>query len=174
MLKGQLVGLRAIERDDLSKLMEWRNKPEYRRYFREYHELSAVHQTNWFDKVVMGDRQTIMFAIIELKSGRLLGACGLCYIDFVNRNADFSIYIGADDVYIDDKFAPDAARIMKKYGFEELNLHRLWSEIYDFDDPKKKLFEKLGFSLDGRFRESHWAEGKWSDSLFYSVLSSDK
>ncbi|MEN6566134.1 MAG: GNAT family protein, partial [Veillonellales bacterium] len=62
-------------------------------------------------------------------------------------------------------------RVMVKYGFEELNLHRLWAEIYDFDEPKKKLFNTLGFSLDGRFKGNHWAEGKWHDSLFYSLLT---
>ena len=74
-----------------------------------------------------------------------MGACGLCYIDWINRNADFSIYIGKDDLYIDEKYAIDAAQLMMKYGFEELNLHRLWAEIYNFDELKKIMFDKLGF-----------------------------
>ena len=82
-----------------------------------------------------------MFSIIELESDRLLGACGLCYIDWINKNADFSIYIGADNLYIDDNFAPDAGSIMARYGFEELGLHRLWAEIYDYDDLKKNLLK---------------------------------
>ena len=36
MLKGKIVGLRAIEEDDLEVLLNWRNQPEYRRFFREY------------------------------------------------------------------------------------------------------------------------------------------
>jgi RimJ/RimL family protein N-acetyltransferase len=127
MLKGDHVGLRAIERADLPTLLEYRNRPHFRRFFREYRELSAEHQGLWFDKLVMSDPGTRMFAIEEIKTGRLLGACGLCYIDFINRSADFSIYIGADDLYIDEVFAPDAARVMIRYGFEELNLHRLWT-----------------------------------------------
>lgn len=170
MLEGQLVGLRAIEREDLPQLLEWRNNPNYRRYFREFRELNSVNQNNWFDKVVMGDHRTMMFSIIELATDRLLGACGLCYIDWVNRNADFSIYIGADNLYIDDYFAPDAAKTMMEYGFGELGLHRLWAEIYDFDEKKKLFFDKLGFSCEGRFRHTHWAEGAWHDSLFYSIL----
>ena len=101
----------------------------------------------------------------------MLGACGLCYIDWLNRNADFSIYIGADDVYIDRDFAPDAGRTLLRYGFSELNLHRIWAEIYDFDEPKQKLFATLGLTMDGRHRQTHWTEGPWCDSLFYSILS---
>ncbi len=170
MLKGEFVGLRAIERDDLSQLLEWRNRPEYRRYFREYRELGVVNQNDWYEKMVLNDSRTIMFSIIELENSRLLGACGLCYIDWANGNADFSIYIGADNLYIDDQFAPDAAKTMACYGFNELRMHRLWAEIYDFDEPKKRFFESLGFNLDGRHRQTHWAEGDWHDSLFYSLL----
>lgn len=38
----------------------------------------------------------VMFAILEICTGELLGACGICYIDWINRNADFSICIGKD------------------------------------------------------------------------------
>lgn len=173
MLKGSFVGIRAIERADLPILLEFRNKPEYRRYFREYRELSMENQKVWYEENVMKDPKTVMFSIIELESDRLLGACGLCYIDWINKNADFSIYIGADNLYIDDNFAPDAGSIMARYGFEELGLHRLWAEIYDYDDLKRKFFEKLGFKLEGRHRETHWSEGKWHDSLFYSLLNGE-
>ncbi len=173
MLKSCFVGLRSIERTDLPKLLEWRNRPEYRRYFREYRELSTEDQNNWFEKMVMKDPKTVMFSIVNLDTNRLIGACGLCYIDWINRNADFSIYIGEDNLYIDDKFAPDAGLIMVRYGFEELGLHRLWAEIYEFDELKKKFFENLGFKLEGCHRGTHWSEGKWHDSLFYSLLENE-
>lgn len=171
MLTGKFTGLRAIERDDLPQLLAWRNRPDYRRYFREFRELGMANQVSWFENVVLKDPGTMMLAIAELATGRLLGAIGLCYIDWVNRNADFSIYIGADDRYIDETFAPDAAVVMARYAFDELALHRLWSEIYEFDGPKKAFFEDLGFTLDGRHRQTHWAEGTWHDSLFYGILA---
>jgi RimJ/RimL family protein N-acetyltransferase len=115
-----------------------------------------------------------MFAIVHTESDTLLGAAGLCYIDWVNRTADFSIYIGHEGRYIDDTLAPDAAITMIGYAFDELGLNRLWSEIYAFDSAKTRFFEQLGFSLDGRHRQTHWAEGAWHDSLYFSLLASDK
>ena len=177
MLAGKTVGLRAIESHDLPQLLGWRNEPRLRRYFREYRELNLTQQRQWFETKVNGDPTTRMFAIVERGReghvGRLLGACGLCYIDWVNRTADFSIYIGADDLYIDERFAPDAAVTMIGYAFDELGLHRLWSEIYGFDAPKQRFFEGLGFTLDGVHRQTHWAEGAWHDSHYYSLLATD-
>lgn len=167
MIKGNLVGLRAIEEADLQQLLEWRNKPEYRLFFREFRELNSANQKSWFEKYVMKDMSTQMFAIVELSTNTLIGACGLCYIDWVNRSADFSIYIGKDNLYIDEVFAIDAAKLMEQYGFEELNLHRLWAEIYSIDKKKKIFFERLGFEQEGVFKETHWTQGKWVDSIYF-------
>ena len=173
MLKGEYTGLRAIERQDLPQLLEWRNQPEFRRYFREYRELGMEQQETWYQQQVLGDLSTRMFAIVSQKDGRLLGACGLCYIDWVNRSGDFSIYIGADDAYIDHTYAPDAARLLLNYGFDELNLHRAWAEIYSFDTIKSGFLKSLGFRQEGRHRQTHWSEGKWCDSLFFSLLAKE-
>ncbi len=170
MLKGKRVGLRAIEQADLSQLLQWRNQPEFRRFFREYRELNNENQQQWFEKYVLNDRDTIMFAIVELTTKELIGACGLCYIDWINRSADFSIYIGKDNLYIDSTFAIEAAQLMEKYGFEELNLHRLWAEIYSIDEAKVKFFKELKFIQEGRFKDTHWTEGKWVDSIYYGKI----
>jgi hypothetical protein len=173
MLTGECTALRAIEAEDLPQLLAWRNEPRLRRHFREYRELNMAQQRQWFDAKVNADPGTRMFAIVEWPAQRLLGAAGLCYIDWVNRNADFSIYIGAGGAYIDERHAPDAARTMIRYAFDELNLERLWSEIYAFDEPKQRLFTQLGFTLEGRHRRTHRAEGAWHDSLFWSLLAGD-
>lgn len=173
MLTGEHVCLRAIEHDDLPQLLAWRNRPEYRRFFREHRELNRDQQKVWFEKTVLTDPNTRMFSVIANDDLRLLGAGGLCYINWIDRTADLSLYIGAENLYIDNKYAPDAARLLLKFAFEELNLHRVWSEIYDFDSAKQYLFSNLGFTLDGRHRETHWSEGCWHDSLFFSILSQE-
>ncbi len=174
MIQGENIGLRALERDDLPLLMQWRNKQSMRKFFRETDEINSYKQEHWFENVMAKSSIHKMFAIIKIDTGELMGACGLCYIDWVNQSADFSIYIGYKDLYIDDIFAIEAAQLMRDYGFDVLNLHRLWAEIYSIDNAKKDFFKTLDFNLDGTFRETYWYKGKWHDSLFYSLLSTDK
>lgn len=171
MIKGQVVGLRAIEKKDLPRLLEWRNQPEFRQYFREYRELNSDHQMLWYENHIMKETSTKMFAIVELSTNELIGACGLCYIDWINRNADFSIYIGKDNLYIDDTYAVDAAKLLEKYGFEELNLHRLYAEIYSIDEKKLIFFKNLGFKKEGHFKDTHWTHGNWVDSIYFAKIN---
>lgn len=147
MLRGKYTGLRAVERKDLARLLEWRNMPEYRMYFREYRELGWDNQERWFESNVLSDEHTRMFSIVKPDNGELIGACGLCYIDWVNQCADFSIYVGKGNVYIDDFYAIDAAKVLMSYGFDELNLYRLWCEIYGIDEKKKQMLENLGLRM---------------------------
>lgn len=170
MLIGKNIGLRAIERDDLCQLLTWRNEPDLRKYFREYRELSMENQNSWFEKALT-DQSTLMFTIVRLDHYDILGAGGLCYIDWKNRSAELSIYIGHNLLYIDDEFAPDAARVLLRYSFEELGLHRIWVEVFDSDTKKQSMLKELGFELEGRHRQTYWTGQKWRDSLFFSLLS---
>lgn len=170
MLKGNTTALRAIEKEDLKQLLAWRNNPNLRKYFREYRELSSEHQDFWYNNCVLNDKNTIMFSIIKLDNYELIGACGLCYINWIDKNADFSIYIGYDEIYIDNTYADDASNVLLKYAFEEIGLHRVWAEIYEFDEQKKEMFNRLGFVLEGTQRETHWSLGKWWNSYLYSKL----
>lgn len=175
MLIGDKVMLRALCEDDLPKLMEWRNLPDFKRNFREYRELNMSMQKRWFDKVVLGDANTVMFAICDKKTGELLGCCGLCYINWIQRNADLSLYIGYNNSYIDDiGIAKEACMLMFDYGFNELNLHKLWTELYEYDEKKIDFYTReFGFYRDGVLRDHHYMDGKWWNSYIYSLIKSE-
>lgn len=174
MIKGRLINLTAIEKDDLDLLMEWRNQTEYRKYFREYREINQVMQANWFDNKVNNDPSTIMFAIRKNEDDELLGCCGLCYINWINGSADLSLYIGWNNTYIDEiGYAEESCKLLFQYAFKELRLNRIWTEIYEIDAKKEELYKKIGMRCDGVLRESYFFEGKYLDSCIFSILRSD-
>lgn len=166
------VGLRAIDKSDLEQLRNWRNDPEFRVYFREQREISAEAQLQWFENVVLPFKNSCMFAIIF--DGELVGCTGLVYINNIDRNADLSIYIGKDRLYIDNEIAPKAANLVIDYAFNELNLHKLWTEVYSIDMKKQHLFENvLKFKKEGVLSQHHYTRGGWVDSIFYGRIKHD-
>jgi RimJ/RimL family protein N-acetyltransferase len=169
MIKGELVGLRAVEGMDLPVLLEWRNNPENRKYFREWRELNFQHQLKWFQEHVMGDASPIMFAIQSLKEGSLLGCCGLTYIDWVHRSSEISIYIGSG--YLDDVAAPEALDLMVNYALSELGLHRLYIRVYDYDEKRKDLARNGGFLFEGRLKDAHFCNGAFHDECIYGLVA---
>lgn len=175
MIKGEKVYLDAIEVEDLELLREWRNLPEFKKCFREYREINSDMQKLWYDNKVVNDNQTIMFAIRSNDNQKLVGCCGLCYINWVNRNADLSLYIGKDKAYIDDRgLAEESCQLLLDYGFKELGLRKVWTEIYEFDQKKYQLYHKLGFHDDGILRSQYYYDGTWWDSYILSLLDEEK
>ena len=174
MLKGKKVGLIAIEREDLSALRDWRNNVEFRKHFREYREINMELQEKWYNESVKNNPSVLMFGIRSLLNQELLGCCGLVYMHPVYRHADLSLYIGWKDAYIDDEgYAREACELLFNYGFNDLGLNKIWTEIYIFDEKKKALYDSLGFKLDGVLRQNYFHEGKFWDSYVLSLLAED-
>ena len=173
MIKGKLVGLRAIERDDLVLLRNWSNIPEFRKNFREERELSIDHKEKWYERSCIESPNDLMFTIVDLEDNITIGACGLLYINWIIRSADFSFYIGKDSEYIDNNgYAYDAATLLIEYGFKNLNLHKIWMELYEFDTLKIDFFQnRFNFKLDATLRDNCFEDGKYWNSLIISLIN---
>ena len=173
MINGKKIGLRAVEMDDLESLRDWRNHPDFRRNFREHRELNMENQFNWF-KSISSSKNDFMFAIVEHETSELVGACGLLYTNWIIRSADFSLYIGKELSYIDNGgIAEESANILIEYGFECLNLNKIWMELYEFDTCKLDFFSSLGFQTEGKLRANAFDQGKYWDSFIISILAAD-
>lgn len=171
--KGR-IGLRPIEEGDLDLLRDWRNDPKVREPFREFRPLNMVNQKRWFDSL---DDRTIMFAIWlnEPRPGWTeywtpKGVCGLTTIDWHNRSAELSAYIGDP---IGESYLPQAIDLLIDYGFDELGLHRIHAERYiGLADPGHEL-ELHGFKHEGIRRQVLWRHGQWWDSEIMSRLEGE-
>ena len=175
MIKGNLVGLRAVEKDDLPLFRDWRNIEEFRKHFREVRELSLSDQEKWFESLQNTKHINFMFTIVDLNTNQPIGAAGLLYVNWINRSGDFSFYIGDNESYIDNKgFAKEAAKLLIEYGFNNLNLNKIWMELYEFDSKKIEFFKNdFNFVIDGKLRQNCFEGGQYWDSYIISLLQKD-
>jgi RimJ/RimL family protein N-acetyltransferase len=175
MIKGDLLGLRAVERSDLELLRDWRNITDFRRNFREVRELNMSNQEKWFEKLNNSPLTDFMFTFVRLRDNLPIGAGGFLYTNWIIRSSDFSFYIGHENMYIDqDGYAEEAAGLLLDYGFKNLNLNKIWMELYEFDHKKIQFFiEKFGFIKDGVLRDNCFEDGKYHNSWIISLLKKE-
>jgi RimJ/RimL family protein N-acetyltransferase len=173
LITGKKVGLRALEKEDLPFLRDWRNITEFRKHFREVRELSLTDQEAWFDSLQKTKHINYMFTIVDLDTEKPIGAAGLLYINWIIRSADFSFYIGDKNKYIgNDGIAKESAQLLINYGFNNLNLHKIWMELYEFDSQKINFFKNdFNFKQDGLLRDNCFEEGKYWDSIILSLIN---
>ena len=171
MVIGKKIILKKVERENLEQLREWRNNPELRKYFREYRLINSENQQKWYESRVLGDPDQYNFEIRDKASNKLIGHCGLYYINWVMRTGEFGIYIGDND-YRSGGFGSDALRTLIKYGFEDLNLNRIWCEVYD-NNAALEVYKHIGFVYEGKMRENYYNEGQYWDSHILGMLKKE-
>ncbi len=174
MITGKIVGLRAMEREDLTLLRDWRNITSFRRNFREHRELNMANQNAWFDRTVASPND-YFFIIQRMEDNLPIGAGGLLYVNWIIRSADFSFYIGMNNLYIDnDGLAKESVTLLLDYAFKNLNLNKVWMELYEFDTKKIEFFTKVfGFKVDGKLRKNCFEDGVYHDSFIISILKEE-
>jgi RimJ/RimL family protein N-acetyltransferase len=62
---------------------------------------------------------------------------------------------------------------MLRHAFETLGLHRIALYVFEFNERAIRAYQRCGFVVEGRARESIFREGRWWDELAMSVLESD-
>ena len=129
MINGKSISLRSLEFEDLTKLRDWRNMEHVKKSTREYRLLNMIDQKNWFESIHQSNPpKDIMFGILN-KRKKLIGVTGLTYIDWKNRNSEISIYFSTKNWQAKPE-AKEVINLVMEYGFEELNLNRLYVEIF--------------------------------------------
>jgi RimJ/RimL family protein N-acetyltransferase len=172
---GKNIKLRAIEKKDLKTIQQWRNNPKFQKFFREYRELSETHINKWYEEIILNDK--FEFFIIEkmnsIKPNKIIGITGITYIDWKNRHADLHFYIGDKDAWVETKYSDEAFKLILNYGFNTLNLNKLWAEIYQIDTGKLSFFNGNKFQIDAKLREHYYYEGEYYSSFILSLLKRD-
>jgi RimJ/RimL family protein N-acetyltransferase len=182
MLIGSKVVLEEVAPKSIEQLRLWRNDPNMRQWFREYKDITPDKQNKWYAErgnnsnpehvyfQIMARQQCAPTDPASVGDRRLVGCCGLCYVDFRLRKAEFSIFVGPE--HKGRGYGKEALKLMCDYGFKEMNLHKIWCEVYE-GNQAVGLYRALGFKDEGIARDNWFHNGKYGNSILMSVLESE-
>ena len=136
---------------------------------RQFAPLHWDDHVSWAKKQV-DDPKIEMFVLEDEVDNIAVGVCGLTDIDMVNRRAEFSLYIGPEHWH--RGYAAAGLKALFSWGFNSLNLNRIWGESFD-GNPAIKLFEKLGMEKEGTRRDFYFRNGRFIDAHLYSISAAD-
>ncbi len=129
---------------------------------------SIEKQTQYFESLI-NNNHDIVLAIIEEETNKHIGCVGLHKIDWVHRSAELGIVIGDKDVW-GRKYGKQAWNLITEYGFNVLNLHRIFAIIIEGNIASQKSAESAGFELEGKLRDYLFKDGKYLNAFYYSKL----
>jgi len=110
------------------------------------------------------------FAIVDLESDELIGNVGFPKIDYINRVAEFGIFIGNKD-YWSKGYGVEATQLLLDFGFNILNLNNIYLKVYSYNQPALSCYKKAGFKEAGRIRESKQIAQIKYDEIYMDILA---
>lgn len=110
-----------------------------------------------------------LFFIRSLADETLLGFITLEDIFWRNGNAWVGIGVG-ERAYWGKGYGTEAMRLISRYAFEELDLHRLSLTVFEYNARALRSYQKAGFVEEGRFRGFIARDGRRWDLVFMGLL----
>ncbi|HSF82482.1 MAG TPA: GNAT family protein [Anaerolineales bacterium] len=123
----------------------------------------------WTEKEFEKDEpQSFFFAVRTLEGDELIGFVDL-WVNWMHGDAWVGIGLGERD-YWGNGYGTDAMRVMLRYAFMELNLHRVTLGVFDYNERAQRSYAKAGFKLEGRLRGELHRQSQRQDVLIMGIL----
>lgn len=171
LLRGDQIWLNALSRSDAAVMARWEYDSEYLRLMDSSPALPRNEETiiRWLDAASKSQKD-FTFGIRLLKNDDLIGWAQLDGVDWVHGTAAVGIGIG-NRSYWDGGYGSETMTLLLHFAFNELNLHRVFLTVFSYNERAIHVYEKLGFQLEGRYREHLQRDGQRYDMLVYGLLN---
>jgi RimJ/RimL family protein N-acetyltransferase len=167
----QLVGVQPAH---IESIRIWRNAQM--RILRQNAPIDPAQQAYyyqteiWPSMKVLQPRQ-ILFSY--LYGPQHIGYGGLVHIDWIAKKAEVSVLFDGQERSA-SLYREQLSRyltLLKHVAFNDLKLHRLWTEAYDIRPQFIDVLEDNGFLFEGRLKDHVFIDGKYTDTLFHGCIS---
>ena len=166
---GKKCYLSPIDENDAEIFTEW------------FNDLEVIENLLFYERVinVQNEKEILArlakehnYSIIDIETNKLIGNCGIVRLDHLNQTGEAGIFIGNKN-YWNKGYGAEALRLLLDYSFKALNLHNIELRVFSFNKRAIKAYEKVGFKIIGKRRESILRGTERHDLIFMDILNKE-
>lgn len=166
----------ALRKQDILLIKQWRN--EQMAVLRQSDLLTDEDQLRYYANIVdpsFSDRNTRIMLFSYFYYDELIGYGGLTNIDWINKRAEISYLVNTDRSLEEDRklYMQDFStflKLMQRIAFNELEIHRLYTETFDIRPLHIAILQNNGFCLEGRMRDHVLIDNRYVDSVIHGCI----
>lgn len=165
-MSNEALTLRKMQQDDLELVRSWRNHPDVRCHMLTQHEISAEEHAQWFSRVQQ-DPQRHVVLVHENQQ-----PLGLAHFTPVNPHGvvDWGFYLVPQAA---KGSGSKLARMALDYAFKQQGWHKVCGQVISINAASRRFHLKMGFTLEGVWREQVWIHREWLSLWCYGLLADD-
>jgi diamine N-acetyltransferase len=170
LLHDDVVRLVAMDSSHAAFITEVRTDWSNYEYFFDFHLATREQEDEWISRVTK-DSSQVNFVIYSVADpSQPAGTISLTSIDRRSRNAEYG------RVFVSPKFRgagvmDHASRLVLRYGFGDLNMHKIYLRVLSDNERAIRLYRRLGFEEEGCLREHVYKDGTYRDVTCMGLLA---
>jgi ribosomal-protein-alanine N-acetyltransferase len=169
-LETHRLNLRRLNPLDVTEILALRSNPEIMKFIprplmktkEEALEFITIMDTN------IDTNTVINWAITTKENDKLIGMIGFYRMKPENYRSEVGYILSAE--FHGQGVITEALQRVIQFGFEEMGLNSIEAVIDPENFGSEKVLLKNNFIKEGHFKEHTFFEGKFLDSVFYSLL----
>ncbi|WP_079530592.1 GNAT family N-acetyltransferase [Halobacillus hunanensis] len=168
-LSNERLSLREINENDWTDIHKYASKDIVCQY--QPWGPNTEEESKSFVKQIILDaskekRTRYAFAVVYNKD--MIGVGELNIRDFTNKVGEIAYIVNPD--YWGQGIATNVAKLLIRFGFADIQLHRIYATCDPRNIGSSKVLQKSGLTKEGKIREDLLIKDGWRDSLLYSIL----
>lgn len=168
-IEGEKIFLDTLTEDGLLKVMEWKNDRELSELIlAQYKPTNLEDVKEWYAKN-SSDINQLLLGIYHRETNSLIGLSRLMFITRPHNHAEFGIYIG-ENAFKGQGLGHEAIKLTFNYGFNTLNLHKIFLKVDEVNLPATKAYARVGMTREGVLREHHLIGDSYRNVVLFGML----
>lgn len=171
LLNGDTIYLEGLSHKHVcERYARWLNDKQVCKENRHGKVYNTIEMTRDYVESVDKSENIAVFAIITKKENKHIGNICLENISWEDNSGEIAILIGEKEFW-GKGIATKAYRLIIDYGFNTLDLHRLFSDMTTRNKAMIRVAEKVGMSREGILKEAFFKDGEYVDVVKYSIIN---
>ncbi len=168
------VYFRAFEPEDAVLIHQWKNDDKLNERTIGLNKKTTMEDDlKWVNSIKDHHPYYAYWAVCAKENDRMIGYASLVNIHYINSSAETGAVMIADPEYNDGRAWMESVLHLLEYGFESLNLHRIYGRSI-IGNHQSNLMEKLLFMhQDGVMRDSVYKNGRYYDVSYAAILKDE-
>lgn len=170
-MNSERISLRPIKVEDTDMVLKWRNSLNVKSNFLYSEEITKNMHMDWIENKIKKGLvdQFIIYTNHEKKD---IGSIYLRDIDHKAKSAEYGIFIGENE-FLNKGYGTEASKLILEYAFRSLNLNKVKLRVLSDNIVAIKSYLKLGFKIEGIFKDEVMKNNELKDIIFMAILRRD-
>lgn len=163
------MDLCAVSEDDVEFLLDTVNDPAVWRTTGMRTPLTEKQEREWYEERASADNGNVNFVVAV--DGDPVGSLGIHGVDDANGSAELGIFLAEE--HWGNGYGTEAGRLATQYAFDQHRRHRVVARVFEGNEASARIWEKLGYELEGTHRDQVFVDGDYLDVRYYAVLEDE-